>query len=264
MFCIQNLVAKTTVLLLFLTAFSTYSHCQTIIQDRAVEKRLSEKTQLEFEETEFLTVINEIRDDHKVNISVHQSAKDAGLDDADLVTINIAGVSLKSALTLFLDQYDCTYLVKDGFLQIMTKDESSQIMRVKSYDCRELVKLIDAKTIETVYFNGKPQNSSERKSIARSGLVVVDNTKTDKDQKAKNDENRSGQYLLHKQRLSPSENLAHVIMQMTGRKSWSKYGGSGSIVDVNGWIMIRHHGDMHHEVEKIIELLKLDLQKKSK
>ena len=107
--------------------------------DEEILKALDDETTLEFEEQEFSAVINEIKDKHKINISVHQSAKDAGLGPDDLVSINMTGVTLRSALRLFLENYEATYVVKDEFLQIMTKDEAQNHLVTNVYNVGDLV-----------------------------------------------------------------------------------------------------------------------------
>ena len=235
---------------------SATTDAQTVIQNRKIETQLNVATTLEFEETEFSTVLHEIKDKHKINISVHQSAIDAGLGNDDLVTINMSGGSLRSALVLFLDKFECTYVVKDGFLQLMTKDESERYIMVKSYDCRKLLEHFKAKTVETVYYNGKPTDLpkgavplKDRKYVSEGKSVLNKQEK----------ENETHQYFVHRQNLTSGQHLAHVIQKMCTSNLWSGPGEKGTITEVNGRLFIKQTTRGHQEIEQILELLKADL-----
>ncbi len=107
--------------------------------DEKILRALEEPTDLDFADTEFSNVIADINDRHKIQIFLDQSAIDAGLGEDDLVTIRFSGVTLRSALRLFLKRYDCTYVVKDEVLQIMTTDEAQNHLVTNVYNVGDLV-----------------------------------------------------------------------------------------------------------------------------
>ena len=230
-----------------------------IATNRKIEQVLKEKTTLEFEEQEFSAVINEIKDQHKINVSVHQSAKDAGLGPDDLVSINVTGVSLNTAMTLFLETYECTYIVDDEFFQIMTIDEADGRILLKSYDCRNLIKVLKKKNIETVYYNGKPTNYPvESNGKKGTKLVKVDDV-AQKSDKTKTTQAKDQNYFVHEKTLEPGQHLAHVIQKMSDSKSWLSNGGKGTITEINGILFIKQTGYQHKQVKKILETLEFDL-----
>jgi hypothetical protein len=105
-------------------------------QNQRIASALNEPTELDFTDQEFRQVISEIQDKHNIPIFIDQSAIDAGLSPEDSVTINMSGVSLGSALTLFLHGFDCTFIVKNEFLIIATKDSCPYVVR--TFNCREI------------------------------------------------------------------------------------------------------------------------------
>lgn len=209
---------------------------KTDVQDRDIERILREKTQLRFEQQIFSSVLNDIRDKHKINIIVRDSAKKVGLNQDDLVNLEVKDTTLHTALTMLLDQYECGYVIRNGFLQIMTKKESYQISRIKNYDCRELIKhLSESQSSASQPANKQTSAQSDKKISIKSA--------------AKNDSSES----------KAGKKLVDAIVQMTGQKEWSQFGGKGAIVELNGWLLVRQHEVKHREVEKVIQLLKSEL-----
>ena len=115
------------------------------------EKRLYEALdqpvdELNFQETPLRDVINQLKDKYDIPILADKKAfEDAGLDlDTTVVTQNVSGISLRSALRLLLGDIDLTYLIKDEVMLITTKDKAAENLVIKVYPVGDLVMPLSA------------------------------------------------------------------------------------------------------------------------
>lgn len=97
--------------------------------------------ELNFQETPLRDVINQLKDKYDIPILADKRAfEDAGLDlDTTVVTQNVSGISLRSALRLILGDIDLTYLIKDEVMLITTKDKAAENLVIKVYPVGDLV-----------------------------------------------------------------------------------------------------------------------------
>ena len=112
----------------------------------STEKRLYDALdqtvdELDFQETPLRDVINQLKDKYDIPILADKRAfEDAGLDlDTTVVTQNVSGISLRSALRLILGDIDLTYLIKDEVMLITTKDKAAENLVIKVYPVGDLV-----------------------------------------------------------------------------------------------------------------------------
>jgi tetratricopeptide (TPR) repeat protein len=101
---------------------------------------------LNFQETPLRDVINQLKDKYDIPILADKKAfEDAGLDlDTTVVTQNVSGISLRSALRLLLGDIDLTYLIKDEVMLITTKDKAAENLVIKVYPVGDLVMPLSA------------------------------------------------------------------------------------------------------------------------
>jgi hypothetical protein len=101
---------------------------------------------LNFQETPLRDVINQLKDKYDIPILADRKAfEDAGLDlDTTVVTQNVSGISLRSALRLMLGDIDLTYLIKDEVMMITTKDKAAENLVIKVYPVGDLVMPLNA------------------------------------------------------------------------------------------------------------------------
>ena len=101
---------------------TVYRQQRQRIQD--VERELDQLTQMDYVETELSDVFAEIRDRHKIQFVLAESAIDAGLGRDELVTFQFSKVRLRTALKMFLAKYDSTYTIVDGLVVIASEDDA--------------------------------------------------------------------------------------------------------------------------------------------
>ncbi len=107
--------------------------------ERALRDPLHDRG-LDFNGTSLEDVINEISTEYGIPIQLDNQALDAaGLGPNDPVTINIRGISLRSALNNMLRQLKLTYIIQDEIMLITTPEEAEQHLVVKVYPVADLV-----------------------------------------------------------------------------------------------------------------------------
>lgn len=90
--------------------------------DEKILRKLDEEVTLEYDETPFIDIMDEIREEHGINIVLDQSAIDDALTEDDTITFNVKGIRMKNALRLMLDKNNATFIVRDEVLRIISKE----------------------------------------------------------------------------------------------------------------------------------------------
>jgi tetratricopeptide (TPR) repeat protein len=110
--------------------------------EKKIDEALNATTQLDFNEAPLQDVIDYLKTTHGINIQLDK----AHLDDVSVnsdtpVTINLKGISLKSALRLMLRnmQPELTYMIKNEVLLITTPDIAAEELTTKVYPVADLV-----------------------------------------------------------------------------------------------------------------------------
>jgi len=108
--------------------------------EKKILQQLDSPTQLEFSETPLNDVIQYLKDFHKIEIQLDKKALEAaGVNTDKAVTINLKGVSLRSALRLLLRELDLTYIIQNEVLLITSPDEAQNRLSTKVYPVADLV-----------------------------------------------------------------------------------------------------------------------------
>jgi len=108
----------------------------------AIEKALASTTQLDFSEAPLQEVIDYLKDAYKIEIQLDKRVlEDVNISGDTPVTINVKGISLKSALRLMLRnmQPELAYMIKDEVLMITTPDIEDEHHVTRVYPVGDLV-----------------------------------------------------------------------------------------------------------------------------
>jgi hypothetical protein len=85
-------------------------------------------------------VIDYLRDYHEIQIQFEEKAlSEVGIGTDSPVTINVKGISLRSALRTMLRRLSLAFVVRDGMLFITTPEEAECEMETKIYPIGDLV-----------------------------------------------------------------------------------------------------------------------------
>jgi hypothetical protein len=110
------------------------------VGEAAIKKALGEPTELEFIETPLSDVIDYLKEHHHIEIQLDNKAlADVGIGSDTPVTMNLRGVSLRSALKLVLRNLNLTWTVQDEVLLITTPEEAESRLDTKVIDVSDLV-----------------------------------------------------------------------------------------------------------------------------
>ncbi|MCH8044392.1 MAG: VWA domain-containing protein [Planctomycetes bacterium] len=117
--------------------------------EERISAALREDTGFEFLETPLSDVVEFLEDLHSIEIELDTTVlEEAGVGPDTLVTRNLKGITLRSALRLMLRDLDLTYVIRDEVLLITTPDEANTQLSTKVYPVADLVLPIpDARTL---------------------------------------------------------------------------------------------------------------------
>jgi hypothetical protein len=106
----------------------------------AIEAALASPTEMNFAETPLQDVIDALKERHQIEIMIDTKALgDVGIGTDSPVTLNVKGISLRSALNIMLRQLSLTWIIQDEVLMITTPEEADNLLTTKVYDVADLV-----------------------------------------------------------------------------------------------------------------------------
>lgn len=106
---------------------------------------LKSPTTISFEDEPLSHAAAQLSRAHGINIQIDGRAlEDVNMDVDTPVTLNLTGVSLKSALRRMLADLDLTYVIRDEVLLITTPEEAELQLATKLYPVTDLVKFKDS------------------------------------------------------------------------------------------------------------------------
>ena len=86
-------------------------------------------------DTRFGDIVDELSADYGIPIQIDPSAFDNNLDEETVISLTLDNVSLRSGLRIILGQFECTYVVKDEVLFIMSEDAALENLVINIYNC---------------------------------------------------------------------------------------------------------------------------------
>jgi hypothetical protein len=115
------------------------------VSPEAITRALEQPVVMEFVNTPFPDVVEYLRDCARIPILTDKKAlDDVGVSDKSLVTMNLRGVKLRSALNLMLRQLDLTWMILDEVLLITTPEQADSVLETRIYPVADLVAVRDA------------------------------------------------------------------------------------------------------------------------
>jgi len=184
-----------------------------------VERKLSSmRISVEFGQTPLAEAIDFIREASGLNIVV-----DRRVDLGARVTLQVKGVSLKSALRLILRPLEADYLVSEGILRVVPGEELQARVSLRIYDLGDL-------TMPLTEFPGGEL------SLGETGVVI-------------------GPPELTMDRTDMEGFLEELFQSFTGRAAWDD-NPNASIRIQNGLLIVRQTREVHAKLEKLLGMLR--------
>jgi len=116
--------------------------------EKRITEALNDQTTFNFPDTPLNEVITYIQKTHEIPVVLDKRAlDDAGIPEDDPVNIVVAGITLKSALTLMLDEKDLTYIIENEVMKITTIDIANEKLQTRVYPVGDLVVNLDPSTL---------------------------------------------------------------------------------------------------------------------
>ncbi len=108
--------------------------------EKQIQKALKSPTELSFTDTPLTDVILYLKDLHGIEIQLDQRAlTEAGVETSTPVTVNLKGITLRSALRILLRELNLTYVIENEVLMITTPEEAEARLITKVYPVADLV-----------------------------------------------------------------------------------------------------------------------------
>ena len=108
-------------------------------REKKIAEALRSPAELSFLQTPMGDVENELVTRYRIPIVLDESCADNNLDKDTLITTELSGLSLGSALRIILGPYQCTWVIGDEVLYLMSKNAATDAQIISLYDCRDLV-----------------------------------------------------------------------------------------------------------------------------
>ena len=254
------------------------------------EAKLKQAVGLDFDDTSFSEVIEELADKTGLNFILTDSASDDALPDDEPITFKITGMPLEKALDLMLAAKNATYVIDSGVVLFISLDEAEdeKWFRVKMFDCRELVKVLPktAPPVKLFNFGGGFSGRSEGGGFDGSGggggggggvfsiappshqsqPQTGNNTKKQTAKKSPSESQLLDKKLQQIMKMLEQEatrrqplpsveyTLETLVRSMAGSDTWVEGDGHGSasLKVVNGILIVRNSETILKQVENLL------------
>ncbi len=140
---------------------------------------LGEKTETGFVDTPLSEAIGFLSDFHDITIILDEAAlTEEGLGTDEPISLDVAGITLRSALRIMLEPLQLTYIVEDEVMKITTKIAADKKRETHVYDVGKLAKAgFDAEelaeVVERTIEGGRPHSGVTSVVFSKDGKTVA-------------------------------------------------------------------------------------------
>jgi len=133
-----------------------------------IERALLESTEVSFEDNPLEECLNYLEDLHHMEIRIDRRAlEDEGVTVDAPVTLNMSGISLKSALDLILEPLALDCLIKNDVLLVTTRSKADKMREVRVYNVSRLNGITTSELEEIIRSTVAPETwSPDRQKTA--------------------------------------------------------------------------------------------------
>jgi hypothetical protein len=196
--------------------------------NRATENVLETKVlTVDLNEQRLGDVLEYLQAESGLTFVLHDSANDNDLDRETPITLEMANTRLATVLSFLLDEYECTWRIEDGVVELISEDAAlqSEFQSVRVFDCGDLLQQIHPMTVKRVagVFGGSG-------SPPRAPLL--------------------------EETISASQQLTHLITKTVDPASWEENGGEASMVSFRGVLVVRQTSQNLTRISNLLEQLR--------
>ena len=223
-----------------------------------IESKLHKPVVFDFTDSTLSDVVDFLRDFTGVNIVLDKPAlEEQGISDDTTVNMKLAGVSLKAALRLILDQIDLTYLIKDDVILITSTARVTGELQTRVYPVADLVVPIPNQEAGSGSgglggaqgIGGRSGDGGGGGGGGFGGGGGGGGGGDDDDDDGGGDDDDDN--LL-------DDELAELIESVIAPNSWDTVGGPGSVkyFEANMTLVISQTPDVHEQIKDLLEQLR--------
>lgn len=104
-----------------------------------IEAALKERTELNFVSTSLVDALSFVKDYHQIKLFIDVAAlQHDGIDPSTTVSLEVSGITLRSALRLLLEREELTYVVEDEVLKVTTRTAAVMRQQTRVYPVADL------------------------------------------------------------------------------------------------------------------------------
>ena len=108
--------------------------------EERIQKALDEETETGFADTPLKEAITFLAEMHGIEILMDEAAlNEEGVDSSEPLNLDIAGITLRSALRIMLEPLQLTYVIKNEVMMITTVTKAEETLQTRVYPVGDLV-----------------------------------------------------------------------------------------------------------------------------
>ncbi len=255
---------------LALALYGKQAQAQSLVnpleKNAEIFEKLNTKTvDIQYFETRFGDIVDELSVDHSIPFVLHPSAFDNNLDEESVISLTLASQRLGSALRMLLEPFDCTWTIDDGVVVVKSEDEALSTMNLMTFKVGDLTKVIDNVSGVLIQKSQKNVNGGFRGSggvFSVQEVAKADSSQEDtKAEGSKTEEesppNAPPTNVQLADDLRPEQQLAILITEMIDPDSWEQAGGNAKIFTINQVLVVRQTSKNFNEIHNLLEHLRL-------
>ena len=234
-------------------------------RDLRTEEALKQVVDLSFEETPFSEIMSQLANMTDVNFLLDVSAKDDSLTEDEPLTFNIRKLPLNKSLELMLVEKNATYVIDEGVVVVVSRDIAGDAayMRLKMFDCRELVKVLpESYPTYKDYSGGGSGGGLFCVPTARDGEGGELEFSQSSSPVQKPGPSNSGNTTANsrsKPVASREATLLNLVYSMVDPESWEHTAGMSTAQVVNGILVVRQMETSFRKIENLLDDLSVNV-----
>lgn len=185
---------------------------------------------VDFTDTPFDEVVTYLREFSGINFFVDPAAYEKGGKDSMKVSLKVKGVRLASVFKLILRQWDLAAQIRNGIVEITTKEKVNYNVVVRMYDIRDLALKINN-------FPG-PRLELLPGAGAGGGPGVTFTLEEPSESKV------------------PPDFLQELIRETCSKESWDNNPNAQMSMTPNGQLLVAQTKAVHAEIENLVNMIR--------
>jgi len=192
-----------------------------------------------------------------VNVHIQWNLlQNAGVNRDTIINCKVKGLSVERVLRLVFDEIDggISYAVQDGVLLISTPEQLRKHLKTEVYDVRELIAMTE--------MNAAAQ---KRRAQAATAKERTDNAATQIEPRVAAEgansvySGKSAVAQTADDEFPASRRVVELVTKMVSPDTWDVNGGTASIEEFNGVLVIRQYDMVHQQVRELLDSLRSTL-----